>query len=157
MRLKTVGKVVFPFLAGNISLYLFYKLKWNKKTADNKNKKYSQLFDNWLILTERGDTIDTFFKERNIKEIAIYGYGNIGRHLVTQLSDSDISIKYVIDKRKGGILTDNIPCYQISDKMPSVDAIVITPFCEYSQIENGLRGITPAKLISIEDIVYELL
>lgn len=154
---RNLWKFVLSFLAGNLSLYLLYKHKFTKKAVDDKNKRYLQLFDKWMILTERGDTIKKFFMEKNIKEIAVYGYGNIGKHLVTQLSDSDINIKFVIDRRKDSIIVNSIPCYQPSDNLPSVDAIVITPICEYTEIKNALNEVTSAKIISIEDIVYELL
>lgn len=150
-------KYILSFLTGNLSLYLFYKFKNVKKVADDKDKRYCRLFDNWLLLKERGDSFEQFFKERNIKEIAIYGYGNIGRHLAAQLSNSDICIKYIIDKRKGNVITDSIPCYQLSDNMPSVDAIVVTPICEYSEIRNTLKRVASVEIISMEDIIYELL
>lgn len=150
-------KIILSFLAGNLSLYLYYKIKSTNKNVDDKNKKYLQLFEKWLILAERGDSIRQFFEARNIKEIAVYGYGNIGKHLVAQLSGSDINIKYVLDKRKDCIITDNIPCYPLLGKIQSVDAIVITPICEYMEIKNTLKRVTSAELISIEDIIYELL
>lgn len=150
-------KCMLSFLAGNLSLYFFLKLKNTKEVGDDKDKRYCRLFDNWLALNERGDSFERFFEERNIKEIAVYGYGNIGKHLVAQLSGSDISIKYVIDKRKDRIATDGIPCCQLSENMPRVDAIVITPICEYSEINNRLKKVTSAELLSMEDIIYELL
>lgn len=155
--MKNTIKWILSFVAGNLNLYLLYKLKDTKKDSDDKNKRYCRLYDNWLLLNERGDTFEQFFKDRNIKEIAVYGYGDIGRHLVAQLSDSNINIKYVIDKRKDSIITDSIPCYQLSDNMPAVDAIVITPVCEYSEIRNKLKGVTSAEIISMEDIIYELM
>ena len=63
----------------------------------------------------------------------------------------------MIDRRKDSIIVNSIPCYQPSDNLPSVDAIVITPICEYTEIKNALNEVTSAKIISIEDIVYELL
>ena len=154
---RNFWKFVLPFAAGNLSLYLLNKRKFSKKGVDDKNKRYLQLFDKWMILTERGDSIKKFFAEKNIKEIAVYGYGNIGKHLVTQLSDSDINIKSVIDKRKDRIIANNIPCCQPSGNMADVDAIVITPICEYAEIKNVLKKSTSAELISIEDMVYDLL
>lgn len=150
-------KCMLSFLAGNLSLYFFYKIKNTKKNVDGKDKKYCRLFDNWMTLNERGETFERFFKEREIKDIAVYGYGSIGRHFVAQLSHSDIGIKYVIDKNKDSIITGDIPCYRLSDDMPKVDAIVITPICEYSEIRNTLKRVTSAEIISMEDIIYELL
>lgn len=150
-------KYMLSFLAGSLSLYMFYKPKSIQRAANDKDKIYCRLFDNWLILNERGDTLEQFFKGKNIKEIAVYGYGKIGRHLVAQLSDSNIHINYVIDKRKDSMIADNIPCYQLSDHLPAVDAIVVTPICEFSEIRNKLRKVTSTEIISMEDIIYELI
>lgn len=153
---------IVSFFAGNLSMLLLHKLRMVKErvninAAEHKDKKYLKLFDNWLILIERGDGIESFLKEKNIKGIAVYGYGNIGRHLVTQLSDSGIQIKYIIDKNRDGILINDIPCYLPAKDMPDVDAIIVTPICEYLEIKNSLKKFTQASIISMEDIIYELL
>lgn len=150
-------KYMLSFLAGSLSLYLFYKPKNIQSAAGDKDKIYCRLFDNWLALNERGDTVEQFFKGKNINEIAVYGCGNIGRHLMAQLSDSNIHIKYVIDKRKDSMTADHMPCYQLSDHMPAVDAIVVTPICEYSEIRNELKKVISTEIISMEDIIYELI
>lgn len=150
-------KCILSFLAGCISFYLFGKLKSVPQRGNDKDRKYCQLFDNWLIITERGDKIEQYFNIRNIKEIAVYGYGNIGRHLITQLSHSNVHIKYVIDKRKGSIMTDHIPCYQLTESLEDVDAVIVTPICEYKEIHIQLKDRFSVPIISIEDIIYELL
>ena len=148
---------MYLFTMASLALCLQYWIKSKKAMETDKNKKYFKLYENWMILLERGDSVKRFFKERNIKEIAVYGYGNIGMHFIEQLSGSDVSIKYVIDRRKGDILTGNIPCCQPSDNIPNVDAIIVTPICEYPQIRDMLKASTAAEIISIEDIIYELI
>ena len=148
---------MYLFTMASLALCLHYEIKSKKAMEIDKNKKYFKLYENWMILLERGDSVKRFFTERNIKEIAVYGYGNIGKHFIEQISGLDVSVKYVLDKRKVNILHSNIPCYQPSDDIPNVDVIVVTPICEYVQIKNTLKSLTSAEIISIEDIIYELL
>ena len=61
---RNLWKFILSFLAGNMSLYLLYKHKFTKKAVDDKDKRYLQLFDKWMILMERGDAIEQFFKEK---------------------------------------------------------------------------------------------
>lgn len=51
-----------------------------------------------MTLRERGKHIINYFIQYEITEIAVYGYGTLGKHLVQELDNSDISIKYIIDK-----------------------------------------------------------
>ena len=150
-------KCGLAFLAGTVCGFVFHKYKDSPKSGEDKNRKYSQLFDNWLILSERGEGIGTYFKERDMKEVAVYGYGNIGRHVITQLSYADIQVKYIIDQRKDGILSGDMVCYGMGDSLPDVDAVIVTPICEYGEIEERLQKRISAPIVSIEDIIYELL
>lgn len=154
---KKTLKYALAFLTGTVCGSVFHKYKGTPKRGEDKNRKYSQLFDNWLILSERGENIGTYFKERDMKEVAVYGYGNIGRHAVTQLSHADIRVKYIIDQRKDGILSGDIVCYGMGDSLPDVDAVIVTPICEYGEIENRLQKKISVPILSIEDIIYELL
>lgn len=153
---KNVISYFFLFFLGNIFFYLINKcIRCNKKIS-NKEKRYYQLFDNWMLVLEQQEGIEEFFKKRNIKEIGVYGYGNIGRHLITELLTTNIDIRYVIDKR-AIITAEGLDKYLPTDNFPEVDAIIITPICEYQEIERQLRKKFSGEVISMEDIIYELL
>jgi len=147
---------IISFFGGGMVFCLLSKLMPSGQVQEEKNKRYMQLLDNWLILCERGELIEEYFRMKGIKEIAVYGYGNIGSHLVTQLSNSDIKIQYIIDKRNvpSGPAIDR---YRPTDKLPKVEAVIVTPVCEFQEIKNELSNQIPGKIISIEDIIYELL
>ncbi len=149
------GSIVF-FVLGSVGFALFRVFNRFFKTKDNKDRKYSQLYDNWLVIKERGDGIEKYFRENHYREIAVYGYGNIGRHVVTQLLDTDITVKYIIDRRRG-VTENKIDRYCMTDQLPEVDAIVVTPICEYQEIKTELQQKKAGQIVSIEDIVYELL
>jgi len=153
---KNIKKYIWLLILECISFCFFNSFPYFRKNKEEKDKKNSQLFDNWLVIIERGEKIETYFQKNNIKEIAVYGYGNIGRHLVTQLLDTSINIKYIIDKRKA-VITGKIEKYSPKDNLPEVDAIIITPICDYNGIKDVLYDKISGKIISIEDIIYELL
>ena len=147
---------IVSFLLGNVSFFLLSRFIYSDQNIDEKDKKYCQLFDNWLIINERGNKIEEYFHARGIKEVAVYGYGNIGRHLVTQLLRTDIKIRYIIDKRN--VITEYaIDRYCLRDKLPEVEAIIVTPVCEYQAIKKEIADKVSCKVISIEEIIYELL
>lgn len=143
-------------LLGNVGFFLLGRFIYSNSNKNEKSKKYCQLFDNWLIINERGSRIEEFFHARGIKEVAVYGYGNIGKHLVTQLFGTDIIIKYIVDKRNGSA-EYGIDRYCLSDKLPEVEVVIITPICEYQKIKKEIAEKVSCKVISIEDIIYELL
>lgn len=152
---RKVSNIV-SFLLGNASFFLLSRFIYSNRSIDEKDKKYCQLFDNWLILNERGSRIEEYFHARGIKEVAVYGYSNIGRHLVTQLIRTDIKIKYIIDKRNV-IIEYGIDRYCLRDKLPEVEAVIVTPICEFQTIKKEVSDKVSCEVISIEDIIYELL
>ena len=100
--------------------------------------------------------ISLFFKNRKMQKIAIYGYGDIGRHLITQLKNSGIEVEYIIDRRTN-IDTQKIKLYKPEDKLPMVDAIVVTPVLEMEEIQKCLLKQYRGEIISIEHVLYECL
>lgn len=156
MNKKKAKNALLFFILGNLWCGMIKWIVHVVKEEEDRDKKYSQLFDNWLMLKEKGCGVENYFHEKGFHEIAIYGYGNIGKHLVTQLSGTDIFVKYIIDVRKG-VGEDKITQYHMTDKLPKVDVIVVTPLCEYRQIKGELQKKTMAEVVSMEDIIYEML
>lgn len=157
-KCKILMGYVLSFLFGNITCNFMKDvvLSDKGKVKDEKDKIYNRLFHNWLLIIERGNGIEEYFYEKGIKEIAVYGYGNIGRHLVEQLIKTDISIKYIIDKNKK-VVSDNIDVYHLTEKIPDVDAVIVTPICEYQSIKKKIENKVSGEIISMEDIIYELM
>lgn len=149
---------ILSFLFGNVNCYLIREFAFHarKEEGNEKDKIYNRLYHNWLLIIERGDRIEDYFHDKGIKEVAVYGYGNIGRHLVKQLIKTDVSVKYVIDKNKKDV-SENIDIYHPTDKLSEVDAVIITPICEYQSIKNKIDKKISGEIISMEDIIYELM
>lgn len=121
-----------------------------------KYTSFYYLMNHWMKLLERGISISTYFTENNYSQIAIYGNGDIGKHLITQLENDKKNIICIID-RANVFYKDNT--YKINDDTVSLimpDIIVVTPIMEYLSIKSELKNYFNTKIVSIEEIVLSL-
>lgn len=118
-----------------------------RKKMDN----YYHLFDQWMSNYENNQTSELFFKENGYKNIAIYGMKELGRHLLKELEQTDICVKYIID-RNLSMIPPEFTGYLPDDKLPEVDVIVITASYYYSEIREKLNH-WGYDIVSIDDVV----
>lgn len=113
----------------------------------------------WLENRNRGKTFVDYFHECKVNKIAIYGAGDLGRLLYDEIKESDICIKYFIDRNGEGIhQIEGIPVIPISDvcKMADVDLVIISVSEYYTEVYNTLISIEPRmRIISLKEAVYE--
>ena len=64
---------------------------------------------------------------------------------------TDINIKYGIDRLIREF--DNLDIFQPNNKLPSVDAIIVTPVDEFEEIRNHLKLINKTEIVSLEEII----
>ena len=124
------------------------------RKKSNINKINMDILDSWLLLNENKISIYDWFKKNSIKEVAIYGYGILAKHLTQQLQHENIVLKYVIDQNKK--VTSNIEVYCPEEALPSVEAIVVCVPYYYGDIKELLKGKLNTKIISIQTIIEEL-
>lgn len=148
-------ETIISFLCGAVITmgiaHINYK---SEKKKDLKTDKFYQIYENWLILKQRGKGVDEYFYKNGYREIAIYGYGKLGKSLLMDLKNTNLKVKYIIDKRKINPIAD-IQVYKPGDMLPIADVIVITPVMEYNEIKKELRKSFFEEIVSIEDVLYE--
>lgn len=131
------------------------------KRADDKNdlfKKvlsYYYLYERWLEIRQQGKSLVDFFEKNGYKSVAIYGYKELGESLYKELKDSDITVKYIIDKNADAIYTD-VDVVTPDDYLETVDVIVVTATYYFGEIEEVLAQKTDYPVISLEDVIYEV-
>ena len=64
-----------------------------------------EILTQWLMLARKGMRMSRVLEEKQIKNIAIYGCGILGRQLYEELADSSIEVRYFIVKNR-----TYIPC-----------------------------------------------
>ena len=125
----------------------------NKDRIINKYKKYYMLAMSWMDLAENGFVLDKYFERNGFKHIAVYGGRDMGRHLIKQLKGTEIMVDYMIDRTIYLDQFETIPVYQPDDKLPVVDAVIVTPIWDYSKIREEVSRQLSCPIISLEDVV----
>jgi hypothetical protein len=116
--------------------------------------KNARCLDCWMRLKEKGKSVEDYLYKLSVKTVAVYGMGMLGKHLLEELKDSNILIKYIIDQKAE---TNHLRYKIISpnDEFEEVDAIIITPVWDLDVIYEKVKGKTNARIFSIEEILFE--
>ncbi len=78
-----------------------------------------------------------YFRQSNIKNIAIYGLGNVGNAFLTIAEKLDLNVNYAIDNHQ--MKNQKIKIYSPTDTFPSVDGIIITLKDYHKNVEQHLK------------------
>lgn len=113
------------------------------------------LLNQWLKLLQKDKKITEYFYKNNIKYIAIYGMGYLGERLYDELKESTIEIKYFID-RNNQKKYEGMETKTPDDYLPEVDVLIVTPVFYYDEIKKNLNNKVKGKIISLQDILYEI-
>lgn len=137
------------------------EIEWTKSMKEKDQcimslSRHDQLLDKWLILKEQKINFSLYFNKYGYKHIAIYGMGKLGKHLQQELKDSNVKIVYGIDKNSQK-KEASIDVYVPSQQLPNTDAVVITILSGYKEVCDLLREYMNCPLISLEEIIQELL
>lgn len=124
-----------------------------KIPSQDKFGAYYDILNKWMKLKESRQTIAGRLKERGISTVAIYGMGDLGHHLLKDLENTDIEVKYAVDR--SFLAISEIDVYEPDAELPKVDAIVITPVFDYENICKNLGNRMDCKLLSLADLVAE--
>lgn len=119
-----------------------------------KSRNYYQLLNKWFINRENNKTIDKVLLSLNIKNIAIYGMGDFGKHLAKELEGSSINIILCFD-RWADFLQMKEPSEYVNDNYSIIDAVVVTPVLEYKDIRLSLKRFFNIPIISLEELISE--
>lgn len=104
-----------------------------------------------MLLLENQENVAEYLLNKNISCIGIYGGGVVAQHLIRQLDGSKVSVSFVIDNHiKSDVL--GIQVYRLSEKLPEVDAIIVTPIYDYDNIKIDLEKIGIKNIVSMESL-----
>ena len=145
---------------GIIGAVLIGVSRYRRKTREIKSQKdigekvgaYYALLNKWLMLRQQGRTLENYFISKDIHTIAIYGYKELGQRLYYELKDSNVQVKYIIDKNADMFNTE-IDIYEPDEELPLVDAIVVTATYYFDEIEDELSDKVDYPIISLQDVL----
>lgn len=132
-----------------------------KKKSDarvDKLKKMGEFYNiliQWLSIRQEGKSLVSYFTQNEYGKIAIYGMKELGERLYDELKDSEVEIKYIIDKNADAIYAD-VDVVTPDDPLEDVDVIVVTAVHYFDEIEMMLEQKISCPIISLEEIVYDI-
>lgn len=135
-------------------------LIFNRSIDKNNLEKMTNfyyLMDFWMEALENNKSVLSFFQNRKYENIAVYGMGKLGKHLVKQLNSSGKNISFYIDKKK---IYYNERVLELSAKNCNrvhTDVIVVTPILEYKKIKEELLEFFPEiDIVSLEEVILSI-
>lgn len=133
------------------------KLKMESEMA-KKNEEIIKIYSHWIRLKQNDKSLSCYLKERGYKKIAIYGMHYLGESLFDDLMDTDVEIKYMIDKNAERIYRNysSIPVYKPDEKLDEVDVVIVTAFIYFKEIQEQLEKQLDCPVLSLKEILYEL-
>ena len=121
---------------------------------NEKHELYLNDLDIWMRLRENGKSIEKWLMAKECFKVAIYGYGIMGRHLETELSQSrTIKLEYIIDKQKD-LLHTTTPVYDPREQLTSVDIIIVASYYFFDNAKDLLP--IGANVVSLGSILHSL-
>ncbi len=100
--------------------------------------------------------IETFLLKQDFNKIVIYGVGVVGRKLATHLLDSEIDIRYCIDRKR--VKEDiNVAIYDCWQEETEADAVIVTAEAYFGDIYEDLRKHTQLPIIRLSELLDEIM
>lgn len=121
-------------------------------TTSRFEKGYHMLVQ-WLTIKQNGGTLRPYFEDNQIQTIAIYGLGILGELFYKDLKETDIEIRYAIDRLPDSRNIKELNLYLPHQPLPNADLIVITPVHLFWEITQEMSLRTSIPMVSLEDIV----
>ena len=134
--------------------YLEKQLSTYRRIAEI-NESIIRMMFLWLN-NPSDEALENVFNIFHCNKIAVYGYSRLGQILVKKLENTKIDVNYIIDRNK----KLNVPGYSVvhpEDKLPTVDAIIITNVYDFDSIhEELLMTNDDVNVLSLADLLCML-
>lgn len=154
MKKGTVVGMLFGTIAGAIAAgNIGNKKVLQKEKKIDKFKTYYNILNQWLVLLHENKSVVDFFVKNSYKVVAIYGTGEMGNRLYEELKDSEIEVKYAIDKEPTSTYFE-LDVKGIDEELESVDVVVVTAVFAYDEILATIEDRFDCPIVSLEDVVY---
>lgn len=106
----------------------------------------------WVLRLLEGFRLAEELTGKGIATIYVYGYGELGKLLIRELSDTNIHIEAVIDRRAEQFSGAEIPVIRL-EKADSGIPVVVTAVYEFTEIEKNLKALGFGKIYSLRRLL----
>lgn len=126
---------------------------FNKKTVPN-TQRYLDIMNQWLILKQKGIKLENYLMKNGYKNVAIYGMGIYGRHLIREFVDStQVKLMYGIDKREMDKY-EGVDIRKLKEVQDYPDVVINTIFYDDS-VKRDLEKTLKCDVVSFEELIFE--
>lgn len=120
----------------------------------SREKRYLNVMHQWFILMEKNMPLSDLLKRYCVNEVAVYGMGILGRHVIRELEDTGITVSYGIDQKKMDAYK-GIQVYTPGDSLQRVDAVINTVVWAQGEIEQKLKSKLGCSVLNLEELVFD--
>ena len=106
----------------------------------------------WVCGLIQGKTISNYFASEAFDEFYVYGYGELGRLLLSELKNEGMRVKAVIDRRAKQFGDEEVAVILPGEAESGVPVIVTVVF-EYDELERNLKCMGFEKVFSLKKIM----
>lgn len=124
------------------------------EVLSNKRHINELILAKWLRIEMKRVSLETYFRERGIKRICIYGYGTLGKLVVTALKESHTEIHCVID-RETKAEDGNLKFYKSAAGLED-EYILISVMSDVREITNSLKEQGCRHIMDLEHVLNML-
>lgn len=117
-----------------------------------KERVNGWILKRWILRLLEGNRVSDELSDRGMTAIYVYGYGELGKLLIRELSNAGIRIEAVIDRRAGQFNDGKIPVIPL-EKADSGMPVVVTVVYEYPDIEKELGVAGFEKIYSLRSLL----
>lgn len=129
----------------------------NEEEMPVRRNKTAYYLNIWMNHLENNTSVAQYFIKNDIKNIAVYGYGYLGRHLVKELENTPINIRCIIDRNADKIKSNYvIKTFEQAANKLKVDAIVVAVANEFNEIYRKFKKVTDIPMIYIGEVLEEI-
>lgn len=115
-----------------------------------KKDALTKIYKQWVYAYANGRCATDVLKEKNVRSIAIYGAGEVGRLIASDAKKAGLNVDYFLDVKEKNNLNDDIACYNPNDFIiPETDIIVNTVLIWNRDVSDFISKKTNIPVISI--------
>lgn len=134
--------------------------KIRKKTisrVEDENMKFHEFYSlllQWVHMHNEEKSIGAYLKKCGYHTVAIYGMKELGEELLYELKDSEIEVKYAIDRNADELYAET-DVHHPDEELEPVDAVIVTAVHWFDDIERDMKKRLNCPILSLEDVVYD--
>lgn len=118
-----------------------------------KFRQYYNILDQWFRMREQGRSAVQYFIANHYRNAAVYGWGDLGRHLCRELKAHKFEVKYIIDRNKYAG-REVLSLEEFEQRQDDVAVVIVTAVSEFDLIYSELKKKVKCPVISLEEIIF---